>query len=260
MKEGATRDVGNGSSQLLQVTSFGIGSSPLNSDGMGAPSYGSDANDYARSGFFTSPGSSAVNFVNGSAPLIVATRNGGADGTGSVSQIQADGNTLSFRYRAVGAWTVWKNVYHSGNTTKGSDGALKAASPIARIASPASMRSDIDEGSFEWAGYGVANDKARGIKIIRDNIGMYRVTGAKSLASSGWRLLPPRDPDGSGDLGVVTAEQIDDEIIISLFRRKMVLENGEIVIQPGEPIDVPANSWIDVRLDMPELVIPPEPE
>ncbi|MGQ7198911.1 phage tail fiber protein, partial [Escherichia sp. HC-TM1] len=38
-----------------------------------------------------------------------------------------------------------------------------------------------------------------------------------------------------------------------LFRRKyMLTENGEMVKAKGEPIDVPANSWIDVRLDMPE--------
>lgn len=155
----------------------------------------------------------------------------------------------------------WIDIYSNANTTKGSDGTLKAASPVARIAGKdTSTRPDIDEDSFEWCGYGVANSEAHGIEIIRDDIGVYRVTGAKSLASSGWRLLPPRDPDGSGDLGVVTAEQRDDEIIITLFRRKMVLADGEIVIQPGEPIDVPANSWIDIRLDMPESAIPPETE
>ncbi|MCS3429474.1 hypothetical protein [Klebsiella sp. BIGb0407] len=156
-------------------------------------------------------------------------------------------------------WTSWRTIYHNGNTTKGSDGTLKTASPVARIASfEISSRTDIDEDSFEWCGCGVANYEARGIEIIRDDVGVYRVTGAKSLASSGWRLLPPRDPNGSGDLGVVKAEQIDGEIIISLFRRKMVLADGEIVIKPGEPIDVPANSWIDVRLDMPEPVILPD--
>lgn len=158
-------------------------------------------------------------------------------------------------------WVTPTPVYDGNNTTKASDGTLKAASPVARIAPPDSTtRPDIDEDDFEWCGYGVANSEAHGIEIIRDGVGVYRVTGAKSLASSGWRLLPPRDPDGSGDLGVVTAEQVDDEIIVSLFRRKMVLVDGEIVIQPGEPIDVPANSWIDIRLDMPESAIPPEPQ
>ena len=183
-----------------------------------------------------------------------------------LGQLFMQGSALRFRYNMTGnaiatkEESPWITVYSTANTTKASDGTLKAASPVARIACPdEGTRLDIDEDGFEWCGYGVANDRARGIEIIQDGVGVYRITGAKSLASSGWRLLPPRDPDGSGDLGVVTAEQSDDEIVISLFRRKMVLVDGEIVIQPGEPIDVPANSWIDARLDMPEPVIPLEP-
>ena len=56
-----------------------------------------------------------------------------------------------------------------------------------------------------------------------------------------------------GELGVAEAEQTaDDELTIHLFKRKYMLsDNGELVKTKGEPIDVPANSWIDVRLDMP---------
>ncbi|MGT2165758.1 hypothetical protein SPO49_16375, partial [Enterobacter hormaechei subsp. xiangfangensis] len=37
-----------------------------------------------------------------------------------------------------------------------------------------------------------------------------------------------------------------------LFKRKYMLsDEGEIVKTKGAPMDVPANSWIDVRLDMP---------
>lgn len=31
----------------------------------------------------------------------------------------------------------------------------------------------------------------------------------------------------------------------------MLSDGGEIVKTKGEPMDVPVNSWIDVRLDMP---------
>lgn len=244
--------------RVLQVGDFGLGAGPLVADNPNSLSIGNDCDLFVKAGFFEGVGA-GTNFRIPTAPIIVLPRRGGGDGTGQVSQLQMSASVMSFRYREANIWSNWRDVYHTGNTTKGSDGTLKTASPVARIASPdSSIRSDIDEDSFEWAGYGVANDKARGIEVIRDDIGVYRLIGAKSLASSGWRLLPPRDPDGSGDLGVVTAEQLDDEIIISLFRRKMVLADGEIVIQPGEPIDVPANSWIDVRLDMPESVIPPD--
>lgn len=151
-------------------------------------------------------------------------------------------------------------VYHAGNTTKASDGTLKVASPVARIASPDStLRPDIDESDFEWCGYGVANGEAHGIEIIREDVGIYRVKGAKSLAASGWRLLPPRDPNGSGDLGIVEANQDGDSILVTLFKLRMVLgEDGDIEVIKGNPIDVPVNSWIDIRMDMPEPITPPD--
>ncbi|MCM7929282.1 phage tail protein, partial [Enterobacter hormaechei] len=55
-------------------------------------------------------------------------------------------------------------------------------------------------------------------------------------------------------LGVVEAEQTESGgLTIRLFKRKYMLgDEGEIVKAKGEPMDVPVNSWIDVRLDMPE--------
>ncbi|WP_455768371.1 phage tail fiber protein [Enterobacter mori] len=65
--------------------------------------------------------------------------------------------------------------------------------------------------------------------------------------------MPPMDPSGMGELGVVEAEQADNgELTIRLFKRKYMLgDDGEIIKTKGELMDVPANSWIDVRLDMP---------
>jgi hypothetical protein len=52
---------------------------------------------------------------------------------------------------------------------------------------------------------------------------------------------------------VVEAEQTESVLTIRLFKRKYMLsDEGEIVKTKGAPMDVPANSWIDVRLDMPE--------
>ncbi|HGW3639516.1 TPA: hypothetical protein ACNH1T_004087, partial [Citrobacter koseri] len=65
---------------------------------------------------------------------------------------------------------------------------------------------------------------------------------------------PPMDPGGMGELGIVEAEETESGgITIRLFRRKyMMTDDGEIIKAKGEPIDVPASSWIDIRLDMPE--------
>ncbi|MEG6303689.1 phage tail protein [Enterobacter ludwigii] len=147
-------------------------------------------------------------------------------------------------------------IYTSGNTTKASDGTLKAASPIARIVKSQedNQRTDIDEAGFTWCGCGTANAEAEGIKISRLDVGVYILTGSAGLASEGWQLLPPMDPGGMGELGIVEAEQTESGgLTVRLFKRKYMLnDEGEIVKTKGAPMDVPSNSWIDVRLDMPE--------
>ncbi|HAS9375052.1 TPA: phage tail protein, partial [Enterobacter hormaechei] len=137
-----------------------------------------------------------------------------------------------------------------------SDGTIKQASPIARIvkSQEENRRTDVENDGFTWCGCGTANAEAEGIKISRLDVGVYVLIGSAGLASEGWQLLPPMDPGGMGELGVVEAEQTESGgLTIRLFKRKYMLsDEGEIVKTKGAPMDVPANSWIDVRLDMPE--------
>ncbi|MDF3736612.1 hypothetical protein, partial [Enterobacter hormaechei] len=155
-----------------------------------------------------------------------------------------------------GVYGQWRTCYDTGNTTKASDGTLKAASPVARIVKSQKecQRTDIDEQEFAWCGCGTANAEAEGITISRLDIGVYKLTGSAGLASEGGQLLPPMDPAGMGELGIVEAEQTESGgLTIRLFKRKYMLsDEGEIVKTKGEPMDVPVNSWIDVRLDMPD--------
>lgn len=151
--------------------------------------------------------------------------------------------------------TFANTLYGTANTTKASDGTIKAASPVARIVTSKDecQRADIAEDGFTWCGCGAANAEAEGITISRLDVGVYVLTGSAGLASEGWQLLPPMDPGGMGELGVVEAEQTDSGgLTIRLYKRKYILsDEGEIIKTKGEPMDVPANSWIDVRLDMP---------
>ncbi|MFD2020900.1 phage tail fiber protein [Pseudocitrobacter faecalis] len=172
-----------------------------------------------------------------------------------MSYVNYTRNTMQVAKNVAGDIYVYE-MYGTGNTTKSSDGTLKAASPVARIihSQEECQRSDIDEPGFEWCGCGTANAEAEGINVLRQDTGVYLLSGAAGLASEGWQLLAPMDPGGMGELGVVEAEETESgNIIIRLYRRKYMLsDEGEIVKIKGEPIDVPPNSWIDVRLDMPE--------
>ncbi|MBW9244187.1 hypothetical protein I6E63_13255 [Pseudomonas sp. A006] len=159
------------------------------------------------------------------------------------------------------AATSWAEFYHTGNTTRGSGGALSAASPILRIANVAlSERRDLGEQSFEPAGaWGVANEEARGVTVERLSVGEYRLTGSLGLALEGWRTHDPSSPDGGRMLGITDSRQEDDgTVIIRLFKQRWTLtDDGEMVPGRGAPMDVPLNSWIDVRLEMPKAEAPP---
>ncbi|MEG6011257.1 hypothetical protein UXO61_08025 [Enterobacter hormaechei] len=73
---------------------------------------------------------------------------------------------------------------------------------------------------------------------------------------TGVLTLPPINPGGMGELGVVEAEQTESGgLTIRLFKRKYMLsDDGKIVKTKGEPMDVPVSSWIDVCLDMTKKV------
>jgi len=202
-------------------------------------------------GFFSGPGAGGSNFHDSYMPFLNLVRTSGRQ-----SQLQVSiAGVLATRVKDVDTWRAWAPVWSTVNTTKASDGTLKAASPVARIVSSReeNERTDVDEEGFTWCGCGTSNAEAEGINISRLDTGVYVLTGSAGLASEGWQLLPPMDPGGMGELGIVEAEQTGSGgLTIRLFRRKyMLTENGEMVKTKGEPMDVPANSWIDVRLDMP---------
>ncbi|MEH3581082.1 pyocin knob domain-containing protein [Enterobacter cloacae] len=221
-----------------------------------------NVNDAIKAGLFPNliNGSEAVNTpANGYYYLLNFVRGG----TGAMQQFMLPYATsatspgrMFFRGKNGSIISTWAEFYTTVNTTKASDGTLKAASPVARIvkSQEESQRTDVADDGFTWCGCGTANAEAEGIKLSRLDIGVYVLTGSAGLASEGWQLLPPMDPGGMGELGVVEADQTDSGgLTIRLFKRKYMLsDEGEIVKTKGEPIDVPVNSWIDVRLDMPD--------
>ncbi|WP_447214210.1 phage tail fiber protein [Enterobacter ludwigii] len=244
---------------LVRNRDYGIGGNAGAGEGVPIGSFGNNANYMALNGWYGGAGVNATNHFDGFSPLLTMCRFAG----GYIGQIQitnsgkmgirgGTGATTSNQ----GTWTPWYEVYSTGNTTKASDGTLKAASPVARIvqSKEANQRTDLYEDGFSWCGCGTANEEAEGIQLSRLDVGVYLLTGSSGLASSGWQLLPPMDPGGMGELGVVEAEQTESgSLTVRLFKRKYMLnDEGEIVKTKGAPMDVPSNSWIDVRLDMPE--------
>ncbi|MDA8481263.1 pyocin knob domain-containing protein [Citrobacter sp. Awk 4] len=253
----ATRNTYSISGDLLSIGDFGVGSSRGDAASIPDSVVGNSAD--LKAGFYASNGDfigSPGGIGNGQFLGVIAyncTNN-------NLFKYQIAGSYSSsgrmfFRSMNNGTYNAWRELYHTGNTTKASDGTLKAASPVIRIvkSQEENLRTDIDEGGFTWAGAGTVNAEAEGVKITRKSVGVYAVTGAASLAKSGWQLLPPMDPGGMGNLGIVDAEQGDSLITIKLYRLKYSINAaGEIEKGKGDLMDVPGNSWIDVRLDMPD--------
>lgn len=248
----ATKDVGTTTGNVMQVGAFGLGGDTLTvSDTSLLATFQTltaRGNSFARTDtpLYVIPSYSPAVFIKTRdtyALLCINYRNGTLS---TVTTTQSDMANQLFQTNT---------IYGTANTTKASDGTLKAASPVARIVASkeACQRADIAEDGFVWCGCGTANAEAEGITLSRRDVGFYVLTGSAGLASEGWQLLPPMDPGGMGELGVVEAEQTDNgELTIRLFKRKYMLsDDGEIIKTKGELMDVPANSWIDVRLDMP---------
>ncbi|WP_447897182.1 pyocin knob domain-containing protein [Pseudomonas aeruginosa] len=165
------------------------------------------------------------------------------------------GNRLFARRKAGGTWQAWYELYTTANTTRATDGTLRAASPVVRIANVSqSERPDLQELDFEPAGdWAVANDEARGVAVQRLDVGVYTVSGSLGLAKEGWRVIDPASPDGGRPLGITDSDQAEDgTVTIRLYKQRWTLsDDGEMVLGKGAPLDVPLNSWIDVRLSMP---------
>ncbi len=89
-------------------------------------------------------------------------------------------HTLPLKTVATGITLVKNTLYGTANTTKASDGTLKAASPVARIVNSQdeNQRKDVAEDGFIWCGCGTSNAEAEGITISRLDTGVYVLTGS----------------------------------------------------------------------------------
>ncbi|CAM4007197.1 pyocin knob domain-containing protein [Pseudomonas wadenswilerensis] len=256
----AVATIGTAAGQVLTRGAFGLGATWATGLPLATNIGGPQIQD---SGFYRYSPATADKPGFGSGYGTLSALSATVDGAGNYgTQLAIDYavNAIGFRRLTGPAWGGWCEIYHTGNTTRGSGGALSAASPIVRIANVSdSARRDLQEQTFQGAGaWGVANDEARGVQVERMAMGEYRIAGSLGLAVEGWRTQDPCSPDGGRPLGITESEQGDDgTVTVRLFKQRWTLtDDGELLLSKGVPLDVPLNSWIDVRLDMPP---PPTP-
>ncbi|MGO2336613.1 phage tail fiber protein, partial [Providencia sp.] len=152
----------------------------------------------------------------------------------------------------------WQEFYTTANTTKDSNGNLKAASPIIKV----------------FADHIELNDESEGVELEKLSTGRYKLKGTLGMnsdASWGGYHGGLVIPNGINNLPLVWADfkvEADGDIIIETHYRKyadlpppVVLnrlitypefmdENGN-ELDSYTPCDIPNGHWIDVRVNMP---------
>lgn len=168
----------------------------------------------------------AINFSNGN--VSVLTCNGAGLAAGNV---------------------VSSALWGTSNTTVDANGFIKKASPIARLSgAPEKMADDYLDG-FTLSGYAAVNSEAEGVSAERISVGVYKVTGALGFAEEGWNIEVPQDVNGNRLCFVAANTGKDGTIYVKVSKRRFDIDTAAIVA--GEPMDIPAGRWIDLRLEMP---------
>lgn len=142
------------------------------------------------------------------------------------------------------AWQQPKAIYHTGNTTKDSNGFLKAASPIVKV----------------FADKVELNDDAvnQNVTFKKNGIGDYTITTQSGLSTDGWYIELPKDMNGNPKVAV-TLEETDGVISLKSYKRIFSMETFTFEPDLNEPLDIPDGRWIDLRLN--EIPVEPsEPE
>ncbi|EPL9641812.1 phage tail protein [Enterobacter hormaechei] len=224
----ATRNVQNSlidttSGAMLQVNSFGLGATNSN--------ILSNANLAPATGFWGGSGQANTNFFDPYAPLMHMFRS-----PTTYTQIQV-GMDARLAVRAFNGTSLagWRVFWSDGNTTVDTNGFIKRASPVIKL---------YGTGLIE------CNEEADGVTASREAEGVYRVTGSCGLHPEGWTVEIPQDINGNFLCFVDIKTADDGELTVSVFRRRFDIETAMVVA--GDPMDIPGERWIDLRLDMPE--------
>ncbi|WP_272520851.1 MULTISPECIES: hypothetical protein [unclassified Providencia] len=147
------------------------------------------------------------------------------------------------------------SIYSTANTTKDSNGNLKAASPVVKLFSD-----DIE-----------LNDESEGVEMEHLGVGHYLIKGVVGFNADGaWGInngfVIPQDHNGKNMVLIDYEVRPDGDIEVFVFhqqnadmperfqnkRIKHFDEEGvPVYFENYEPCDVPESRWIDMRVEMP---------
>jgi len=228
----ATKDVGTASGNVMQV---GAGGFLVSTPTLIAENNSRYPSSFMRSG----GGSGKIGFGSG----IYCSYD---DSICFHLHIQGNGE-LHYRYLNAGLITYDYVAYSTGNTTKTSDGTLKAASPVVQL---------FADGSFE------TNAESQGCTVTRLRIGEYLVEGCEGLNSdAAWGGIDggfdiPTDRNKQPLIWLDYEVNADGSVLVKTFHRThpeapAFARNELQGISDGDPVDIPRDQFLSVRVEMP---------
>lgn len=124
--------------------------------------------------------------------------------------------------------------YTNTNTTKDSNGFIKAASPIVKVFAD----------KVELNGEAVAQD----VTYKKNGVGDYTITTVSGLSTDGWYIELPKDMNGNPKVAV-TLSEVDGVISLKSYKRIFSMETFTFEPDLDNPLDIPDTRWIDLRLN-----------
>ena len=139
-------------------------------------------------------------------------------------------------------------VYTTSNTTKSSDGTIKSASPIVKV---------FHDGRTE------TNDESEGCTVTRLAAGKYLIKNCIGMnADASWGGINggfdiPCDRNGQELIWLDYEVNADGSILVETYHRTYpnspVFARNDIEgLADGDPVDIPADQFVSVRVEMPQ--------
>ncbi|MGJ7890328.1 phage tail protein [Enterobacter hormaechei subsp. hoffmannii] len=160
---------------------------------------------------------------------------------------QSSGKVRIFGGAAATGWNHSRILYDDKNTVVDSNGFIKQASPVVKI---------FTDGKYE------TNDESEGVTVTRLDVGQYLIEGCKALNSdAAWGGIDggfeiPTDRNKQPLIWLDYEVSADGSVLVKTFHREYptapsFARNVLKGVADGEPVDIPADQFVSVRVEMP---------
>ncbi|MCU2632166.1 phage tail protein [Enterobacter hormaechei subsp. hoffmannii] len=245
----ATRNVGLSEHNMMAVGSFGLGMNADVASGVVQLHVGNPSSNTTR--FSYVPSSVGIGFLPSQWRAGFEIKSTGA--TGFQLWASSYGTTPRAAIRIADSsgsngYTDFAEFYTTVNTTRASDGTLKAASPVVKL---------FADGSFE------TNDESEGCTVTRMKAGEYLIEGCMGMNSdAAWGGIDggfdiPKDRNGQALIWLDYEVNADGSVLVKTFHREYptapaFARNSVEGYVDGQPADIPADQFVSVRVEMPQ--------